>query len=85
MDFATTSRRGQSHSPPTGGEILPVKRTTQRPDEGIGPYKKASYYRPLIRPSVRTGAPSPEGEGLGMRGETQFRTKFFCLLFLKEK
>ena len=28
----------------------PAKRAIQRPDEGIGPYKKALYYRPLIRP-----------------------------------
>jgi len=58
--IATTSRRGQSHSPPVGGEILPVKRTTQRPDEGIGPYEieaharhsqktSQSDHRPLIR------------------------------------
>ena len=28
----------------------PAKRAIQRPDEGIGPYKKALYHRPLIRP-----------------------------------
>ena len=27
----------------------PAKRAIQRPDEGIGPYKKVLYYRPLIR------------------------------------
>ena len=27
----------------------PAKRAIQRPDEGIGPYKKAFYHRPLIR------------------------------------
>ena len=49
VDFATTSRRGQSHSPPAGGEI-PLRGT------------KPLYHRPLIRPSVHTGAPSPQGE-----------------------
>ena len=36
VDFATTSRRGQSHSPPAGGEI-PLRGT------------KPLYHRPLIR------------------------------------
>ena len=53
---------------------------------------------PLICPSVRTGAPSPLGEGLRRtkrdrsgtcllkhRGETQFRTKFLCLLSFSKK
>ena len=30
-DFATTSRRGQSHSPPTGGEISRVQRAQSEP------------------------------------------------------
>ena len=82
--FGYFPHRWESTSPPAGGEIPPAKRATQRPDEGIGPYKQPLYYRPLIRPSVRTGAPSPEGEGLGMRGETQFRTKFFCCFSFKK-
>ena len=57
VDFATTSRRGQSHSPPTGGEILPVKRTTQRPDEGIGPYKNHSIIAPSSAPFGGTFPP----------------------------
>ena len=39
---------------------FPAKRAIQRPDEGIGSYKKAFYHRPLIRPF---GPPSPRGEG----------------------
>ena len=39
----------ERNSPPAGGEIPPAKRAIQRPDEGIGPYKKAFYRRPLIR------------------------------------
>ena len=53
------SARAERNSPP-GGETLPVKRTTQRPDEGIGPYEieaharhsqktSQSDHRPLIR------------------------------------
>ena len=57
VDFATTSRRGQSHSPPAGGEILPVKRTTQRPDEGIGPYKNHSIIAPSSAPFGGTFPP----------------------------
>ena len=53
---------------------------------------------PLIRPSVRTGAPSPQGEGLGKTkrdrpgtcllkhgGEAELRRKFFWFLFFQEK
>ena len=57
VDFATTSRRGQSHSPPAGGEILPVKRTSQRPDEGIGPYKNHSIIAPSSAPFGGTFPP----------------------------
>ena len=49
--FCLLCRHGQSRSPPAGGEI-PQQET------------KPLYHRPLIRPSVRTGAPSPQGEGL---------------------
>ena len=31
------------------------------------PRRNPSVRQPLIRPSVRTGAPSPEGEGLGVQ------------------
>ena len=40
----------------------PAKRAIQRPDEGIGPYKKPLYYRPLIRHGFAV-PPSPQGEG----------------------
>ena len=83
--FWLLCRHGQSNSPPAGGEI-PLRGT------------KPLYHRPLIRPSVRTGAPSPQGEGLGKtkrdrfwtcplkhRGETQFRRKFLCLLSFSKK
>ena len=40
----------------------PAKRAIQRPDEGIGPYKKAFYHRPLIRHGFAV-PPSPQGEG----------------------
>ena len=40
----------------------PAKRAIQRPDEGIGPYKKALYHRPLIRHGFAV-PPSPQGEG----------------------
>ena len=43
--------QGETLPPPAGGEI-PLRGT------------KPLYHRPLIRPSVRTGAPSPQGEGL---------------------
>ena len=59
---------------------------------------KELYHRPLIRPSVRTGAPSPQGEGLGKTkrdrsgtcllkhgGEAELRRKFFWFLFFQEK
>ena len=46
--FCLLCRHGQSRSPPAGGEI-PQQET------------KPLYHRPLIRPSVRTGAPSPLG------------------------
>ena len=65
------SHRWERNSPPAGGEIPPAKRAIQRPDEGIGPYKKAFYHRPLIRPlrghlslsplSLRDIIPTPFG------------------------
>ena len=68
VDFATTSRRGQSHSPPAGGEI-PLRGT------------KPLYHRPLIRhgfavppfpiPSVASRH-LPLTRGVGPRGEGFF-------------
>ena len=62
------------------------------------PTREGAGTCPLIRPSVRTGAPSPKGEGLRMtkrdrsgtcllkhRSETQFRIKFLCLLSFSKK
>ena len=90
VDFATTSRRGQSHSPPAGGEIplrgtkplyhrplirhgfavppFPIPSVASRHlplTRGVGPRGEGFFWggSPLIRPSVRTGAPSPQGEG----------------------
>ena len=75
-------------SAPVGGRAAQCAAPTR---EGAGTC-------PLIRPSVRTGAPSPKGEGLRMtkrdrsgtcllkhRSETQFRTKFLCLLSFSKK
>ena len=59
VDFATTSRHGQSNSPPAGGEIPLRKEPSSGPMRASGP-TKAFYHRPLIRPF---GPPSPRGEG----------------------
>ena len=60
--FCLLCRHGQSRSPPAGGEI-PQQET------------KPLYHRPLIRPSVRTGAPSPQGEGLRAADSRPYRKK----------
>ena len=106
----TKGSAGGSGTRPCGGVwIKNGGRTMCAPTgEGAGTW-------PLIRPSVRTGAPvpipfvpsghlpltrgvGPQGEGLGKtkrdrfltcplkhRGETQFRTKFLCLLSFSKK
>ena len=54
-DFATTSRRGQSHSPPAGGEISPAQTIPQRRRaEVVAPYTKN---RSTIAPSSVTASP----------------------------
>ena len=60
--FCLLCRHGQSRSPPAGGEI-PQQET------------KPLYHRPLIRPSVRTGAPSPQGEGLRAADSRPYKGK----------
>ena len=42
VDFATTSRHGQSHSPPAGGEIPLRKEPSSGPMRASGPTKKRS-------------------------------------------
>ena len=79
------SRRPRPTKGAVGAQCAPLH------GEGAGTW-------PLIRPSVRTGAPSPQGEGLGKtkrdrfltcplkhRGETKFRTKFLCFLSFSKK
>ena len=54
---------GKGTRRPQAAKYSPAKRGIQRPDEGIGPYKKALYHCPLIRP-LRGHLP-PEGKALG--------------------
>ena len=53
VDFATTSRHGQSHSPPAGGEIPLRKEPSSGPMRASGPTKKRS----IIAPSSVTVSP----------------------------
>ena len=53
VDFATTSRRGQSHSPPAGGETPLRKEPSSGPMRASGPTKKRS----IIAPSSVTASP----------------------------
>ena len=50
---------------PTGQEKNSVGATAGSPPFFISTRKGWVQDRPLIRPSVRTGAPSPQGEGFG--------------------
>ena len=80
VDFATTSRHGQSNSPPAGGEIPLRKEPSSGPMRASGP-TKAFYHRPLIRhgfavppfpiPSVASRH-LPLTRGVGPRGEGFF-------------
>ena len=47
------------------GSFAAMGKGTRRPQAAKLPLRqtKLLYHRPLIRPSVRTGAPSPQGEG----------------------
>jgi hypothetical protein len=57
--------------PPGRGKVARPKAVT---DEGAAIRRTASPPRPLIRPSVRTGAPSPRRvEGLSCGGQRGFR------------
>ena len=75
VDFATTSRRGQSHSPPAGGETPPRKEPSSGPMRASGPTKSVLSSPPHPAPS---GPPSlsplafghlPLTRGVGPRGE----------------
>ena len=52
-------------------------KVTRRPQAAKFPCQetKPLYHRPLIRPSVRTGAPSPQGEGLRAADSRPYRKK----------
>ena len=50
MDFATTSRHGQSNSPPAGGEIPLRKEPSSGPMRASGPTKKRSIIAPSSAP-----------------------------------
>ena len=74
VDFATTSRHGQSRSPPAGGEIPPARNETALSSPPHPSRLRRATFppggrllggAPLIRPP--SGAPSPQGEGLGGR------------------
>ena len=49
-DFATTSRHGQSNSPPAGGEIPLRKEPSSGPMRASGPTKKRSIIAPSSAP-----------------------------------
>ena len=75
VDFATTSRRGQSHSPPAGGETPLRKEPSSGPMRASGPTKSVLSSPPHPAPS---GPPSlsplafghlPLTRGVGPRGE----------------
>ena len=89
----TKGSAGGSGTRPYGGVWIKNGWRTMCAPTGVG-----AGTCPLIRPSVRTGAPSPWGEGLGKtkrdrfltcplkhRGETQFRRKFLCFLSFSKK
>ena len=69
-DFATTSRRGQSHSPPAGGEISRVQRAQSEPCPLI---RHGFAMPPFPIPSVAsrhlplTRGVGPEGKAFGGR------------------
>ena len=74
-DFATTSRHGQSHSPPAGGETPLRKEPSSGPMRASGPTKSVLSSLPHPAPS---GPPSlsplafghlPLTRGVGPRGE----------------
>ena len=50
VDFATTSRHGQSNSPPAGGEIPLRKEPSSGPMRASGPTKKRSIIAPSSAP-----------------------------------
>ena len=57
VDFATTSRHGQSNSPPAGGEIPLRKEPSSGPMRASGPTKKRSIIAPSSAPFGGTFPP----------------------------
>ena len=73
VDFATTSRHGQSNSPPAGGEIPLRKEPSSGPMRASGPTKKRS----IIAPSSVTVSPChlpPKGKAF--KGSPLIRLAF---------
>ena len=76
VDFATTSRHGQSHAPPAGGEIPLRKEPSSGPMRASGPTKKRSIVVPSsVWPSASHLSLSPLAfghlpltRGVGPRG-----------------